>query len=40
MYAVETHVVDLGEWIDPAVLTIVPPLVSLVDDILQQRREN
>jgi len=34
-----THLVDLGEWVDPAVLTIVPPLVSLVSDILQQRGE-
>ena len=31
----KTHVVDLGEWVDSAILTIVPPLVSLVDDILQ-----
>jgi len=35
-----THVVDLGEWIDPAALTVVPPLVSIAGNILQQRGED
>ena len=35
MYAAETHVVDLGEWVDSAVFTVVPPLVGLVDHVLQ-----
>ena len=35
-----SHVVDLGEWVDSPALSVVPPLVSFVDDILQQRGKN
>jgi len=42
VYTVEetTHVVDFGEWVNSTGLTTVPPLVGLVDDILQQGRKD
>jgi len=31
----KTYVVDFGERVDPTILTIVPPLVCIVGNILQ-----